>query len=77
MTELLGFSTMDGVTQKVTLNEAIADLTYINYRYNRQNSPDVSVERWAKVYYHAKALEARYQTELSEVSTAPIVDARE
>jgi hypothetical protein len=42
----------------------IADLTYISYRHNRQIAPDVSAERWAKIYADAKFLEARYQTEL-------------
>ena len=66
MTELHGWSTLDGITQLVTLNEAIADLTYINYRHNRRLAPNISPESWAKIYADAKSMEARYQAEISE-----------
>lgn len=49
--------------------DAICELTYISYRHNREIAPDISAERWETVYADAKALETRYQTELSEVST--------
>lgn len=44
--------------------ELVDELTYINYRHNRQISPHVSPERWAKVYGPtSKAMETRYQGE--------------
>ena len=49
--------------------EAVRDLTYVSYRHNREIAPDVSAERWEKIYADAKAMEARYQAEHAEIST--------
>lgn len=48
---------------KMTATEIVDELTYRNYRFNRLRSPGVTPERWAQVYPHADALEARYQRE--------------
>ena len=41
-------------------------LTYRNYVYNRQRSPDITPEQWGKIYKNVEALEAKYQKELAE-----------
>lgn len=46
------------------LIDLVDELTYINYRHNRNLSPHISVERWELVYgAPAPAMEARYQAE--------------
>ncbi len=40
------------------------ELTYSSYRYNRTLSPEISAERWEKVYGpSAKDMEVRFQKE--------------
>ena len=42
----------------------VGDLIYVAYRFNRNRSPDVTPEQWARVFFPgAAALEARYQAE--------------
>ena len=42
----------------LTANEIISDLTYISYRYNRQRSPEITVEEWAHpMVFGARAYE--------------------
>jgi hypothetical protein len=44
--------------------DLIDRLTYINYAFNRERSPHVSVERWARLYGpNTGSMEARYQAE--------------
>ena len=43
--------------------EIVGDLTYINYAFNRQRSPQISPERWALIYPRAAELEEHYQEE--------------
>ena len=47
------------------LNNLIDALTYLNYKYNRQRSPDIAPEQWARIYKDADMLEARYQQEIA------------
>jgi hypothetical protein len=42
----------------------IDTLTYISYAHNRTISPDISPERWAKIFPDAQRLEWRYETEV-------------
>lgn len=43
----------------------VDELTYINYRHNRNLSPHITPERWEKSYGpQAKAMEERYQQEI-------------
>ena len=42
-----------------------SELTYASYAHQRRISPEVSPERWAKIFPRAQAMEARYQEELS------------
>jgi len=32
------------------IKKIIDDCVYLNYRYNRERSPDISVERWKEIY---------------------------
>lgn len=45
--------------------QLVSDLTYLNYAHNRRISPDVSPERWARIYGADKvnSMEARFQSE--------------
>ena len=47
----------------LTVGEALAELLYIGYATNRDQRPDISPERWAAIFPHAEALEAKYQAE--------------
>lgn len=48
----------------MTPTQIVSELTYINYAHNRSISPEVSPERWTKVYgARAQAMEERYQRE--------------
>jgi hypothetical protein len=39
----------------------VADLTYINYAFNRDRSPHITPERWKRIYGPgAERMEARY-----------------
>jgi len=50
--------------EMVNPTQFISELDYINYRHNRNISPEVSVERWRRVYGPtADEMEARYQRE--------------
>jgi hypothetical protein len=42
----------------------VDELTYRNYRANRQQFHTIKAERWARVFDNAPALEARYQRDL-------------
>lgn len=44
--------------------EIIYDLVFINYAHNRDLAPDISPERWSRIYGDTTAMEARYQREL-------------
>lgn len=49
---------------KLDPQRLVSDLTYINYAYNRRRSPDVSPERWEKVYGpQTWVMEERFQRE--------------
>ncbi len=51
------------VTENTTNKEIhgfIDELTYICYKYNRQRSPDISPERWGKIFANVNTLEHRY-----------------
>jgi hypothetical protein len=46
------------------------ELTYSNYRYNRVLSPEITPERWERVYGpSAKEMEARFQKESTDAPT--------
>jgi len=48
----------------MTPAEIVADLTYSCYAYNRTISPDITPERWERVFgSRTMAMEARYQKE--------------
>jgi hypothetical protein len=56
----------------MTPQEMIDELTYINYRHNRELSPQISVERWAAIYGpKSEYMETRYQRERSVSSPLP------
>ena len=48
------------------MNAIIDSLTYINYKHNRELSPDITPDRWALVYGEAevKEMEKAYTQEL-------------
>lgn len=58
---------MEGVTLTTDTNipDLIDNLTYINYAYNRERSPDIKPSQWAKIYPNADKLELRFQVELA------------
>ena len=44
----------------------ISDLTYVNYAANRDRAPEITPERWERIYGPTTpAMEARYQRERS------------
>ena len=45
------------------LKPVVDQLVYLNYAHNRDLAPEVSPERWARIYPNAAALEARYQAD--------------
>ena len=45
----------------------VDELTYASYRFNRRNSPDVSPERWARIYSNVEGMEERFQAEVIKV----------
>ena len=50
---------------KITAGELIGELTYINYKYNRLRSPDISPERWKVVFGNAvDEIETRLTNEM-------------
>jgi hypothetical protein len=50
--------------------DLMADLTYSNYKFNRERSPHIPPERWAQVFGSSAwvMLEARYQRELTNAN---------
>lgn len=43
----------------------VDELTYSNYAFNRRRSPQITPERWARVFgAQSAALEARFQAEI-------------
>jgi hypothetical protein len=44
--------------------DIIQDLVYMSYRYNRLRSPDISVERWSKLF-DVEVLEPKFQAEIN------------
>jgi len=44
---------------KQIINEAI----YLNYVFNRKNSPPITPEQWGKIYPNVEELERRYISE--------------
>ena len=45
--------------------ETVDELTYRNYAFNRQRSPDVAPWRWIKIFGEAAAqMEERFQNEI-------------
>lgn len=47
-----------------SLIDLVDELTYRNYRHNRNISPNITVERWEKCYGpNTQAMETRYQQE--------------
>ena len=52
-----------------TINAVIDELAYLNYSYNRNHAPDITPERWVKVYgNNTFAMERRYQGEANNVN---------
>lgn len=47
----------------MTATEMVDDLTFTAYAHNRDLAPEISPERWAKVFPNAAAMEERYQRE--------------
>jgi hypothetical protein len=43
--------------------KTIPILEFISYRSNRERYPDISAERWEKIYSNAKRYEEMYQKE--------------
>ena len=45
--------------------DMVNELTYNNYSYNRERSPDITVEQWGRVFGEsvARKMEARFQKE--------------
>jgi hypothetical protein len=57
---------MNDTTQtdlELTLAVALDFLTYVNYRTNRNLSPDITPQQWTLVYGDTAEMEARYQQE--------------
>lgn len=66
------------MTTELTLEQAINgftglvdELTYSCYRYNRLRSPDITPERWSKIFSNIDTLEYRFQREASHVQATP------
>ena len=47
----------------MTPTQVVDYLTYANYAHNRRLSPEISPERWAKIYPDAAKLEAKFQAD--------------
>jgi hypothetical protein len=53
-----------------TPDDIVSDLTFLNYAYNRDRSPEITPERWAKVYGpNTETMEMRYQREKASGKT--------
>lgn len=57
---------IDEAERRVTAEELIDELTYSCYRFNREESPNVTPEQWAAIFRNVRAMEARYQRELRD-----------
>ncbi len=44
----------------------VDELTYTCYKYNRERSPDITPERWGRIFADVELLEQRYQSELTK-----------
>jgi hypothetical protein len=55
-------------------NDLIDELTFRSYAHNRGLAPDVSPERWAKIFPNGPAMEARLQREREQNAGARIAD---
>ena len=56
------------IARQMSDAQLVDELTYINYKHNRNHSPDRTPEQWARVYPNAEALEKRYQDERAKES---------
>ena len=55
----------EGHTYAMTPTTLVDELTYANYRYNRQRSPDITPVQWRRVIPEfTDAMEARFQAEV-------------
>lgn len=58
---------MEMQTRQMTPRELVDQLTYLNYAHNRTISPNVTPERWEKVYGPGVwEMEEQYQRELGK-----------
>ena len=48
----------------LNVNQLIDELTYLNYRFNRENAPQVTPLEWAAIYHDAERMERRFQSGL-------------
>jgi hypothetical protein len=56
---------MDLLNEMKSDQQFIDELTYLNYRYNRQHSPDIKADTWVAVYgQNTYSMERRYLQEL-------------
>ncbi len=62
-----------GKPELITVAELLDELTYANYKFNRQRSPDITPEQWSKIYRNVGALEARFQADLTTDSACVII----
>jgi hypothetical protein len=62
MTELLSVW-KDGQTYAMTPATLVDELTYCNYRFNRDRSPEITPAQWGKIFPNIDRLEQRYQAE--------------
>lgn len=46
--------------------ELFNEITYANYYHNRDLAPDITPERWKKIYSNVDEMEKRYQEEKRE-----------
>ena len=46
-----------------TPQQFVEELSYRAYVYNRQHTPEITPERWGRLFPHWEGLEARYQRE--------------
>ena len=55
--------------KRLTIGNVLDELTYINYKSNRGYKPDITPERWEKVYGpQTQEMERRYQREIERKS---------
>lgn len=47
----------------MTPGEVLSELLFISYATNRNQNPEITPARWAAIFPHAEALEAKYQAE--------------